>query len=165
MASSGPDVCCQQGFKHEGQPKGGIKQINLLPASTSTTHQVNAYFSYPEPGHKSDDKAVLILTDIFGLYENTQLLADAFAAEGYLAVVPDLFSGDAATFEAVRAGKFDLQNWISQHTTAQIDPIVASVIHYLRQELALKKIAGAGYCFGAKVCYYPFQLTRALYNP
>jgi dienelactone hydrolase len=157
MASSGPDVCCQQGFRYEGQPQGETKQINLLPGSTSTIHQVNAYFSYPETGHKGDDdKAVLILTDIFGLYENTQLLADAFAAEGYVAVVPDLFSGDAATFDAVRAGNFVLQSWISQHTTAQIDPIIASIIHYLRQELALKRIAGAGYCFGAKVCYLPF---------
>jgi dienelactone hydrolase len=33
------------------------------------------------------------LSDIFGIFPNSQLVADAFAANGSLAVLPDLFNG------------------------------------------------------------------------
>lgn len=90
-----------------------------------------------------------------GIYPNTQLLADSFAAKGYTTLIPDVFNGDA-----IPLNKFptvDLMGWLakgfdgkSPHTTEQVDPIVIAGIKKLK-ELGVSKIGGVGYCFGAKV--------------
>jgi dienelactone hydrolase len=111
---------------------------------------VETYIIYPKD-NKTPEKAVLVLSDIFGVYTNSQLLADDYAANGYLAIVPDLFHGDAVKFSDVAAGDFNIQTWLLNHSTAKIDPIVEAMIIYLRQELGVKRIGATGYCFGAKV--------------
>ncbi|KAF7115808.1 hypothetical protein CNMCM5793_003448 [Aspergillus hiratsukae] len=144
MASNPPGPCCASGFKHEGNPAGEIK----------TVEGVETYISYPKD-NQSPEKAVLILSDIFGIYVNAQLLADEFAGNGYLAVIPDLFQKDAISLSDMESGKADLPAWLPKHQTANVDPVVESTIKYLRQELGVKKIAGVGYCFGGKyVCRF-----------
>ncbi|KAJ4176887.1 hypothetical protein NW759_017487, partial [Fusarium solani] len=81
---------------------------------------------------------------------NSKLLADALAEKGYFTVLPDLFSGDPVPFEPYLAGKFDIQEWGSRHSTAHVDPIVEKVIRHLREKLGIEKIAAVGYCFGGK---------------
>ncbi|EAW06902.1 dienelactone hydrolase family protein [Aspergillus clavatus NRRL 1] len=144
MASNPPGACCASGFKHEGNPVGEIKKIE----------GVEAYFSYPKD-NKSPEKAVLILSDIFGIYVNAQLLADELAANGYLAVIPDLFRGDAIKVSDMESGKVNITAWITKHQIADVEPVIESSIKHLRQELGVKRIAGAGYCFGGKyVCRF-----------
>ena len=94
---------------------------------------------------------MLVLSDIFGIYTNSKLLADDYAMKGYLAIVPDLFHGDAATFSDVAAGNFDIHTWLRNHPTNKVDPIIETIIDYVRQELGYTRIGAAGYCFGAKV--------------
>ncbi|KAJ3542812.1 hypothetical protein NM208_g3901 [Fusarium decemcellulare] len=138
MASNPPGACCFTGFKHEGTPAGEFKSIG----------KVHTYFAYPK--NKTPDKAVILLGDIFGIFVNSQLLADDFAANGYLAVLPDLFEGDQVDIGDFEAGKVDIGAWVSRHGTKVIDAIIDSVINHLRDVLGIKKIAGAGYCFGGK---------------
>ncbi|GES61082.1 hypothetical protein ATETN484_0005054100 [Aspergillus terreus] len=139
MASNPPGACCASGFKHEGNPVGELKNVG----------GVNTYVVYPKD-NKTPEKAVIILSDIFGVYVNAQLLADEFAANGYLCVLPDLFQGDAISIADMESGKADLPNWLPKHQTAQVDPIVESTIKYVREELGAKRVAGVGYCFGGK---------------
>lgn len=101
---------------------------------------------------------IIIVSDIFGIYINSQLLADEFAANGYLALIPDILQGDALTHADMETGKVDLKDWIKNHQPTHIDPIMESTIKYARQELGAKKIAGAGYCFGAKVSSLVLQI-------
>ncbi|KAL1999251.1 hypothetical protein VTN02DRAFT_4824 [Thermoascus thermophilus] len=144
MASNPPGACCVTGFKHEGNPSGEIKAIG----------NIETYFSYPKD-NKTPEKAVLILSDVFGIYPNSQLVADDFAAQGYLAVIPDLFQGDAIKLDDFESGKADLPAWLQNHQTTHVDPIIESVIKHLREELGVKKIGGVGYCFGGKyVCRF-----------
>ncbi|KAL1860019.1 hypothetical protein Plec18167_009504 [Paecilomyces lecythidis] len=144
MASNPPGACCATGFKHEGNPTGEIKDVG----------GVKTYFSQPK---EKTDKAILILTDIFGIYTNSQLIADQFAENGYLAVIPDLFAGDAIDVAAMEGGKVDLPSWIQKHQPNHVDPIVEASIKSLREQ-GIKKIGGVGYCFGAK------YVTRFLKN-
>ncbi|KAJ9300182.1 hypothetical protein DTO271G3_2299 [Paecilomyces variotii] len=144
MASNPPGACCATGFKHEGNPTGEIKEIG----------GVKTYFAQPK---EKTDKAILILTDIFGIYTNSQLIADQFAENGYLAVIPDLFAGDAIDVAAMEGGKVDLPSWLPNHQTNHVDPIVEAAIKNLREQ-GIKKIGGVGYCFGAK------YVTRFLKN-
>lgn len=78
-------------------------------------------------------------------------MADQLAAGGYVTVVPDLFDGDCVSPEPFFRGKIDLPKWLARHTTMDIDPLVDVVINHLKHTLNVKKVAGVGYCFGAKV--------------
>jgi dienelactone hydrolase len=91
------------------------------------------------------------LSDVFGLYNNSKLLADDFAANGYLTVIPDIFKDEALPLDALESGKVDLTSWGARHGPEQVDPVVESTIAYLRQDLGIKRIGGVGYCFGGKV--------------
>ncbi|KAL1964017.1 hypothetical protein VTN77DRAFT_7563 [Rasamsonia byssochlamydoides] len=139
MASNAPGACCFTGFRHEGTPEGEIKSIG----------NVRTYFSYPK-NNKTPDKAVFIISDVFGIYNNSQLLADDFAANGYLTVIPDLFDGDQLALDALETGKVNIQEWLAKHPVDKVDAIVEATIKHLREDLGVKKIAAAGYCFGGK---------------
>ncbi|KAI9369939.1 dienelactone hydrolase [Aspergillus egyptiacus] len=144
MASNPPGACCASGFKHEGNPVGETKNIG----GTDT------YIVYPK-GNSNPEKAVVILSDIFGIYVNAQLLADEYAENGYLAIIPDLFRGDAIKLSDMESGKADLPAWLPNHQSAVVDPIVEASIKYLRQDLGVKRVAAVGYCFGGKyVCRF-----------
>ena len=89
------------------------------------------------------------MTDVIGHeFINAQLIADQFAANGYLTVMPDLFEGDPVKLN--RPAGFDFQEWKNKHSTQKIDPIVEKSIAYIKDELKAKKIGGVGYCFGGK---------------
>ncbi|PGH05298.1 esterase/lipase [Blastomyces parvus] len=145
MASHPPGACCTRGFKHEGTASGEIKKIGDIdtyishPPSTTTTTTTT---TQPE-------KAIIIFTDILGLADNTKFVADDFAARGYLVVVPDLFRGSAMTMNQIVSG-VDIMAWLKDYTTEAVDPIAAAAIRYVRETLGIKRVAAAGYCFGAK---------------
>ncbi|PWY94431.1 alpha/beta-hydrolase [Aspergillus sclerotioniger CBS 115572] len=144
MASNPPGACCAQGFKHEGTPVGEVKKIN----------NIDTYIVYPKD-NKTPEKAVLFLSDIFGLFTNAKLVTDEFANNGYLCVLPDLFNGDAIEPAAMESGKFDIGAWFPNHQPTHVDPIVESTIKYIKGDLGVKRIAAVGYCFGAKyVCRF-----------
>ncbi|KAJ5544555.1 hypothetical protein N7535_007047 [Penicillium sp. DV-2018c] len=138
MASNAPGPCCATGFRHEGTPAGEIKNVD----------GVNTYITYPK--NKSAEKAVLFLTDIFGIFPNAQLLADEFANNGYLCVLPDIFQGDQIDVEEMNSGKVDLPTWLPKHQPEQVQPAIDSTIKYMRETLGVKKIGAVGYCFGGK---------------
>ncbi|KAL4787199.1 Alpha/Beta hydrolase protein [Aspergillus varians] len=139
MASNAPGACCATGFRHEGTPVGETKNIN----GTET------YIVRPK-GNQNPDKAVIILSDIFGIYINAQLLADEYAENGYLTIIPDLFRGDAIKLSDMESGNVSFPSWIPNHQPAAVDPVVEATIKYVRQDLGIKRVAGVGYCFGAK---------------
>lgn len=116
----------------------------------------DAYLATP-PAHatKRQEAGILYVPDVIGIYENSQLLADEFAAVGYTTLIIDLFSGDAIPLN--RFAATDLMDWIKNgyqgaggHTTKEIDPIIVEAVAYMRDTLGLKHIGAAGYCFGAK---------------
>lgn len=100
-------------------------------------------------------QAVLYIPDIIGIWQNSKLMADAFAREGYTCLVVDLFNDDPAPLNMPEG--FDIMKWLNEgsdgqnpHTTEVIDKIVVSGINYLKS-IGITKIGAAGYCFGAKV--------------
>ncbi|KAF2722306.1 alpha/beta-hydrolase [Polychaeton citri CBS 116435] len=136
MASHPPAKCCTVGVKHDGEAKGELKDFN----------GISTYFAYPES--KNTEFAVLLLPDVMGHANNAKLIADQFAANGYFTVFPDLFEGDPVP--TPRPENFQIGEWLKSHTTAHVDPIIETTIKGIKEELGVKKIAAAGYCFGGK---------------
>ncbi|CAI7587883.1 unnamed protein product [Penicillium manginii] len=110
---------------------------------------IETYIATPK-NNKTPEKAIIFLTDIFGIFSNSKLLADEFAKNGYLTIIPDLFQGDQISTEVTDSGKADLPAWLPKHQTVNVEPWVAASIKYALETLAIKKLGAVGYCFGAK---------------
>lgn len=81
------------------------------------------------------------------------MLADKFAANGYLVVMPDLFEGDTVPLN--RPEGFKIMDWLQNHLPQHVEPIIDEVIKEMREKLGVKRIGGIGYCFGGRyVCRY-----------
>lgn len=147
MASNPPGACCVIGVKHEGTPTGSMIKIG----------KIDAYVAEPEASKAQSGAAVLYLADVFGIWPNSKLVADQYAANGYLCVVPDLFNGDQLPPDGLSSGKIDVMKWFQEgsdgknpHTPEAVDPIVAETLKWLKSEKGVSKIGASGYCFGAK---------------
>lgn len=115
----------------------------------------------PPAGKAHKDTAILYLPDVIGIWQNSQLMADQYAANGYLTLVIDLFNGDPLSLN--RPADFDFMTWLTKgsdgnnpHTKEHVDPIVKEAIQWLKDQ-GVKKIGSVGYCFGAKYVarHYP----------
>jgi sterol O-acyltransferase len=106
---------------------------------------VDTYVTQPE--NISTDVAVLVLTDVLGhRFINSQLVADKFAAEGFVTVMPDLFHGDAVP-SVLPEGFPPFEKWLNgppSHLADTVDPIVTAVIREMRTRLGCKQILAAG---------------------
>lgn len=145
MASNPPGQCCTVGIKHEGEPSGSIVKVG---------GKWDGYLATPDPAKAHTGAAILYIPDIFGIWINSQLMADQFAANGYLTLVIDVFNGDPVS---KKPEDMDLFQWLEKgsngdnpHTAGAVDPIVEAAIKYLKEEKDIKKLGSVGYCFGAK---------------
>jgi dienelactone hydrolase len=120
----------------------------------------DAYLATPPADKEHKGAGVLYIADALGIWQNSQLLADRLAANGYVTLVPDLFNGDQLelNIDPVYPGNFDLLAWLEKgrdgagpHTPSEVDPIIARAISYMKEDLGIRKIGSVGYCFGAKV--------------
>jgi len=144
MASNPPGKCCTEGVKHDGTPTG---------SSIKIADNIETYVAEPQ-GNVHKDTAILYLADVLSIWQNSQLMADQFAANGYYTIIPDLFNGDPVP-QKLPDG-FDIMSWLTKgsdgnnpHTFQHVDPIVQKSIEFL-QSKGYKKIGAVGYCFGAK---------------
>ncbi|KAI0505744.1 dienelactone hydrolase [Xylaria bambusicola] len=145
MASNPPGKCCTVGVKHDGEPTGADIKVG----------KHDAYLATPDPAKAHKDTAILYLPDVIGLWQNSKLIADQFAANGYLTLIIDLFNGDPVSLNPP-AG-FEIFKWLENgsdgknpHTKEHVDPIVVEAIKWLQTEKGIKKLGSVGYCFGAK---------------
>lgn len=113
---------------------------------------MRTYIATPEE-NKDPKKAIIFLSDIFGLFANNLLLADEFAKKGYLTVLPDLFNGDQVSVDVIESGSFDLPAWISKHLPEVTDPVVTSTLKHMKESLGVELIGAVGYCYGAIVSF------------
>jgi dienelactone hydrolase len=142
MASNPPGDCCYKGVKHEGTATGEFKTVD----------KYETYFAYPPSS--SPKHAILFITDVLGhRFINNQLIADQFAANGFLVAMPDLFEGDPLPLN--RPSGFDMPAWRAKHQPGFV-PTVLRLVEELKK-LGAEKIGAAGYCLGAK---YVVQLLN-----
>lgn len=143
----------------------------------TTLNGISAYVSKPDSYPHNPGRLLLLLTGGTGLHSiNNQLQADAYAARGFLVVMPDQFGGDAAPntshidgFETAQpslidrvkmgvadtAKSFVIDMWLARQTPEKVMPIVRKALEGARETYA-DAVAngggmyGVGYCNGAK---------------
>ena len=103
---------------------------------------------YCIPASESVQDAVLIFTDAHGINSRSnRLLADSFAANGFFAVMPDLFRGSSLPLNIPDG--FDYNAWERRNLPANVEPLVHAVINGMRSRGAVR-IGGVGYAVGTK---------------
>lgn len=109
--------------------------------------------------------AVVVLQEIFGINSVMRETCDRLAAEGYLAVCPDLFwriepgvdITDRTEAEWAKAfdlfGKFDVDQGI--------EDVRATIAHVRQSPDCAGKVGAVGYCLGGKLAYLTAARTDA----
>jgi len=115
---------------------------------------MNAYLATPPSG---SGPALVVIQEIFGVNKVMRDLTDGFAAQGFVAICPDLFwriepgidITDKSKAEWDRAfelfGLFDLEKGVND-----ISKTIASIRH---GHGSTGKVGAVGYCLGGKLAY------------
>jgi carboxymethylenebutenolidase len=109
---------------------------------------VNCFIVYPEV--KTKAPAVLVIHEIYGLTDWVQTVADKLAANGYIAIAPDLLSGLGPNGKgsAELMGP-DATRAIATVTPDQVTADLNAVADYAKKLPAANgKLAVAGFCWG-----------------
>lgn len=150
---------------------------------TTGNADIEVYISKPADYPTTSARLLLLLTNGTGVKSrNNQFQADLFARNGYLVIMPDLFSGDPAPntkpeehklsadstwLDTVKlkvaetAKSFSLDMWLARHTEETVLPILQNVLKIAKEDYADAVSHGggiyaAGYCFGGR---YVLQLA------
>ncbi|KAG9244497.1 dienelactone hydrolase family protein-like protein [Calycina marina] len=137
---------------------------------------IDVYISKPSDYPHLPSKLLLFLTGATGLHaENNQIQADKFATEGFVTIMPDMFSddplpgsmtynesNDPSVIEQIKmrvaeTGKsFLIDMWLARQTPEKVLPIIQKVIEAVKDEFADAVANGGGlysvgYCFGGRM--------------
>jgi len=127
----------------------------------SGDHVVSAFVVYPEVKNKA--AAVVVIHEIFGMSDWVQMLADEVAAEGYIAIAPDLLSGmgpngggSSAFADGTAVGKA-IRDLPPDRITADLNAVADYVS---KLPAANGKVSVAGFCWGGTQAFR-FATNRA----
>ncbi len=121
-------------------------------AGTSVTFPSNGstasgYLSLPESGQ---GPGVIVIQEWWGLVPHIENVADRFAAEGYVALAPDLYHGQS-TSEPDEAQKYMME--LRMETATQD---MAGAVEFLRghSSVSPNKVGCVGFCMGGGLTLY-----------
>lgn len=105
--------------------------------------------------------ALLVIQEWWGLVDHIKDVADRFAAEGFVALAPDLYHGQA-TSEPDEAGKLMMAVNIDQAAK----DLAGAASFLLAQPEVSSSIAGAiGYCMGGQLALYAAAVSPDKVGP
>ena len=117
--------------------------------------QFGAYLA--EPGGAGEAPAIIVIQEIFGINDTIRAICDDYAAQGYVAVAPDLFwrqepgvQLDSTTKEGwARA----MELFQSFSETKGVEDLIATLAWLRVQPRVGDKVGCVGYCLGGKLAY------------
>lgn len=110
---------------------------------------INAFIVYPEV--KEPATSIIVIHEIFGLTDWIRLVADRLAAEGFVAICPDLLSGmgpDGGGTESFDS-RDDVRRAIRELPAAQVMSDLDAIQKYVRELPSTnEKVGVSGFCWG-----------------
>lgn len=114
-------------------------------------HELNAFIVFPEV--KEPATAIIVIHEIFGLTDWIRLVADKLAADGFVAICPDLLSGmgpEGGGTDSFESGD-DARRAIRKLTPKRVNADLDAVFKYVRALPSTNdKVAVSGFCWGGK---------------
>lgn len=130
----------------------------MIPAGGGSRDSIAAWVVYPE--RRDNAPVVVVIHEIFGLSTWVKGVADQLAADGFIAIAPDLLSierGGATTDSLASA---DARALIQRVTPDKMNAMVAAVAQYGMALPAARKVYGVvGYCWGGSASF-----NHAIFN-
>ena len=126
----------------------------LVTIKVINANDMAAYISTPEGN--GPYAVVIVFQEAFGVNHHVKNVADRFAAEGYIAVAPELFHRTAPVgFESTYCNFQAIQHHYAALTNELIEDDVKATYNYLlSMDNVLKdKIGCVGFCLGGKVSF------------
>ncbi|PFH10014.1 carboxymethylenebutenolidase [Collimonas sp. PA-H2] len=112
-----------------------------------------AYLAIP---HTGKGPGIVLLQEIFGVNEHIRSVAEQYAADGYMVLVPDLFWRSDKRIELT----YDDAGWkravelMNATDVAKAQADIALTVAALKAQPGLEgKLAVIGYCFGGRLAY------------
>ena len=130
----------------------------MIKLTAGDGHTFSAYRADPPDAPKG---AVVVLQEVFGVNSHIKQIADAFAAQGYVAIAPALFDSVRPGIElgyddaSVTEGISLVQQVGKDRAIAEIQATVDSVRD-------AGKVAVVGYCWGGTLAYAAGNLVNGL---
>jgi carboxymethylenebutenolidase len=111
------------------------------------------WLALPERGQKGP--GVLVIQEWWGLVDHIKDVADRFAAEGFVALAPDLYHGDKTTSPDEAGRK------LMALDIARAGADLVGAAEHLRSlpELEPKKVAAVGFCMGGQLALHGATLS------
>ncbi len=144
-----------------GSAKAAERKAKYLTVDASDGGQFKAYIARPAKG---SGPGLVLLQEIFGINDYMMDMADHFAEEGYVAVVPDLFWRQE---EGVNLGysEEDFQKAFGLYQEFDVDQALKDIqdtVTTLRGQRYVKGNVGTiGYCLGGLLAYLSATRTDA----
>lgn len=124
----------------------------MVPLAPGSSDSIAAWVVYPE--RRDNAPVVVVIHEIFGLSGWVRGVADQLAADGFIAIAPDLLSierGGATTDSMPHA---DARAMIGRVTPDKMNAMVAAVAQYGMNLPAARKVYGVvGYCWGGTASF------------
>jgi carboxymethylenebutenolidase len=114
--------------------------------------QIPAYVA----GSTDAKAAIIVIPEIFGVNEGIRTKCESYAAEGYLAVAPDIFWRFAPGVELNPDVEAELQEafgYFQQYDADRGVKDIEALIHWIRREKGIQKVGLVGYCLGGRMAY------------
>lgn len=112
-----------------------------------------AYLAIP---HTGKGPGIVLIQEIFGVNEHIRSVAEQYAADGYMVLVPDLFwrSGHRIELTYDDAGWKQAFDLMKATDVAKAQSDIALTVAALKSQPGLDgKLAAIGYCFGGLLAY------------
>lgn len=115
---------------------------------TAGDAKIHSFVVYPERKEKAP--VVIVIHEIFGMTDWVRSVADAMAAEGFIAIAPDLLSGKGPNGGGTDSFKGDeVRDAIRKLTPEEMTTKLNAIRDYgLAQPAASGKSATIGFCWG-----------------
>ncbi|MGQ7830367.1 dienelactone hydrolase family protein [Altererythrobacter sp. Z27] len=113
----------------------------------------DAYVARPAGTPKA---AIIVIQEIFGVNPGIRHKCDSWAAEGYLAVAPDLFFRMKPGIQLDPDVESEFQEALGYFGEYNPDDGVKDIeatIHWIRRVAGVRKVGCVGYCLGGKLAY------------
>jgi carboxymethylenebutenolidase len=108
------------------------------------------------PPNSTPRGAIIVIQEIFGINPGIRKKCDDWAAQGYLAVAPDVFWRQKTGVSLNPDDPDEFQQGVAYMMKHDFDlgiRDVEAVIHWIRREQGVARVGLVGYCMGGRVAY------------
>lgn len=154
-------------------PDNGMRSVAANDASSKSSQGERVTIATPDGSFSAylarpkamKAPAIVVIQEIFGVNADMRKTCDGLAAQGYLAICPDLYWRQEADVELFDKTEADWNKALALYTAFDVDAGVkdiAATIRFVRGlDGASGKVGAMGYCLGGLLAYLTATRTDA----